>query len=669
MPERPHLGLADYPRLVVHGISTIFRLFSAAPNKRSNPPLVISLYSAPCERLRYRMKKPTIVVLMAVITFSVTMCAACHLKFDSFGYDDFDLAHHSQSVRNILRGSLDCSVLGIPFLGNHMVLVLFIIAPFYFLVNSPLLLIYLQTIALAIAALGIYTVGRRELSNWWAAAIAVIYLLYPPLIYLNLYEFHPVTLSIPMLIWAWYYYKQRRFLPFLLLLGLAVSCQENISLIAIAWGALAVIDRMPWKWTWLPSSLGLLYFVMIVLLIMPRINADRIQFMRIYAHLGDSFPGIIKGILMHPVRTVTSAFSPHKLAFLNALLSPTAYTSLASPLTLMPVSLVAAQRLLSQRTSEASIMYHYQAEFIPFVFLSAIYGIKRILRFEHRLARPILTVALVVLPLVAVCASGTLPTMKGILTRSSFDPMMMIEGNAMLADIPPEASVAATFDFLPKLANYRNLHSVHHVYTGHYTLSDAPYPMPHVDYLLMNTLDQLCFAPRGFYGNDNHQRLQSLLSEPGWQLQRQCEGLILFKRSSSTNSPIRLVQRVDRIPPVNMDVRQEDNHEIRLIGFNVGKQDGNLLPLTLFWERIKSGNQDYEATVSLLCGAITYSARLTPGSRIWPPQSWPTGETVSDRQTIRFDLEGADPSILQMTLRLHPIQPYTHTGDGGPPPF
>ena len=126
--------------------------------------------------------------------YVVLVGGAAALKLRYFATTDFDLAVHTQSLYNLCHGRLDCSLLGIPFLGNHMVLILFVLAPLFALFPSAMLLLNIQTLALAAGAWGVWLIARRELPATWAFILGLAYLLYPPLATMNLYEFHPVAL-------------------------------------------------------------------------------------------------------------------------------------------------------------------------------------------------------------------------------------------------------------------------------------------------------------------------------------------------------------------------------------------------------------------------------------------------------------------------------------------
>ena len=324
---------------------------------------------------------------------------------------------------------------------------------------------------------------------------------------MNLYEFHPIALATCFLLYAMYFYKAEWPALFLLLLGLAMLCQENVALIAVAFAVYGLIDRRRGRWIWAPLAMGIFYFSIVVFFVMPRLNRNTIQFYLLYAPFGSSLPEIAWNIMAHPLNTLKVIGNPAKLAFLSSLVAPLGYLSMLSPVTFVPALPVLMQRLLSTRITETRMVFHYQAEFIPFVFVSAIFGIKKVLAWRHRIARPALVVIIIIFPVLALYMTGAVSRVvrsPGLSVQRSF---VDTRKDVVLREIPRDACVMATFGFLPKLSSRSRLYSLHHVYSGYHTFSTVPYPIPgDVEYIVLDTHDALTFTKRGFYGVDNYRR-------------------------------------------------------------------------------------------------------------------------------------------------------------------
>ena len=594
-------------------------------------------------------------VLAAATLYAVIFGAVCHCLFRDYRYGDFDLAIDAQATWNVLHGSAMSSIHGIPFLGNHMRLILFIIAPVYALFPSPLTLLHLQTVALAAAAVFLYLLARRHLPCRWAAALALVYLLYPPLISMNLYEFHPVALTVLFFTCMLHAYGAGRFAWFLATYLLALSCQENIGLLGAAFGVYAIVDGRRGRWVLWPIAIGAAHFLVCVFVVMPRLNRDTIQFAQLYAHMGASLPEVFFNILRHPLKAAAHMLTPPKLGFLGALLSPVGFLSLLGPSGLIPAVPALVQRLLSARPSEASVAYHYQAEFIPFVFYSSVLGLKRLLAVRHRTARLVAATILCAAPLLSLAASGVLPRIGAALRPGPEVRAARPIKDAFVDGIRAADAVVATFDFQPRLSNRRSLFSPHHIYTGAYTLSGTPYPTPEADVVLLTTDDRLTFGPAGFYSSTGYRRLQEFLDPAQWALTDQLAGVLTFRKRDAER----------RLPPpwAYGDVPGEANRNvanlsegapIELVAFqSVPDGDEPIVTLVLYWDKPAPSKADVEATITLHGDSgPPREVHVVPGHRIWPPQSWEPGRTVVDRH--RFPQTPAFARVSRIDVRLVP---------------
>jgi uncharacterized membrane protein len=588
--------------------------------------------------MNFKKQKSSTAVLIMMALYAVFMSLVCFLKYSHFSYDDFDLAIHTQSLAAIIHGSSITSILGIPFLGNHMVLILYPIAPLYAIFHTPVLLLALQSIALAAGAWPVYRIAREKLSPPKGVAFAAIYLIYYPMLYLNLYEFHPVALASTFILYAWLFRLQNRFGAFMLFLALAMSCQENIALITTGFGVLAIFERRRWWWSLLPIATGTVYFVLVTGFIMPRLNST-VNFMALYAHLGDSMPDVIKNIIIHPLNTVRVITEPRKLSFINQLLMPLAYLPILNPLTWIPAAPVVMQRLLSNRATEFVIIFHYQAEFIPFIFISAIYATAWLGRLPQRVAGLLPLAALAVFPLLGLITSGTIPLIKhNIFLPQNLHPLISAK-HEFVNTVSPDAKIAATFDFLAPFSGHSQLHSIHHIASGHYTLSAKPYPIPRdLDIIVIDTNDRMTFSPRAFYSPQTYLRLQALLQTGKWEIATHEESLLALRRSTCNSPELPLAVEIPRIPRnASTNITQSGTANFNAIGFELAAEpDGRFSNLAIYWKTppdTPCTDADILLSISLPDTPL-YEVILSPGSRFWPPQSWPANAVMRDLQRI-----------------------------------
>ena len=128
-------------------------------------------------------------------------------------------------------------------LGSHVDPLLAVFAPLWWVWPQPELLLTVQAVAVALGALPVHWLAEKHLHSQTAAlGLALAYLLYPPIEWATLSEFHPVTLSCPLLLFAIWFLDEERLVPFAVFAVLAALGKEEIGLVVAGigiWYALA----------------------------------------------------------------------------------------------------------------------------------------------------------------------------------------------------------------------------------------------------------------------------------------------------------------------------------------------------------------------------------------------------------------------------------------------
>jgi len=556
-----------------------------------------------------------------------------YFKFISFSYFDFDLAVHAQALWNIIHGSSESSILGINFLGNHAHFISFLIAPIYFIAPHPLTLLFLQTLSLGLSAYPIYLIARKALDYRWATAIAVIYLCYPALGYVNLFEFHPTAFATLFLGFTLYYFYTKNFSKFLIFAFLSMICQENIPLAIIALGLYALFIRRTLKWVLVPIVAGTLYFLLCVKVFLPYFNSNTIQFSILYSHLGNSPQEILKTIFFDPVKMLLLIFSPEKIFYFFEVFGPLGFLPFFSPLSLLISLPFFLQHLLSQRPNEVTLYFHYMAEIIPLIFFAFILGIQKLLKrgaFQGRQKILIGSLAALILSFNIFLGPQT-QSSNGLkyLHQSTFDR----QKEQILSLIPPGASVAATFEFLPRLTSRKELYSLHHIYDAKYTLSTKPYEIPgNIQYLLLDAADQMTFS--SFYGAASYRNLQNFLQQDPWGAIEIKNTVVLWKKNAnSVYDPHSVLKTA---PGPQYPLHENIGKDLIFLGYDVNDIGGDQIYLTLYWQCINKISDDIDIIFDIVDRNGTIDQRLIhpAGYRIFPTQSWQPGQWIKEDHVL-----------------------------------
>lgn len=329
-----------------------------------------------------------LVVIMLV--YALEMSHQTLLRYDTFKAAAFDLGNMDQVLWNTIHGrpfqftNQAIDWFGPPTrLALHFEPIILPLSLLYAFGADPRILLIFQTLALVSGALPVFLLTRKYLPEWplLAGFMALAYLLTPALLGLNIFDFHPVSLATPLLLYAILALTYKRYVWFLIACILAASTKEDVPL-AIAMLGLLVLWRykLPRLGITLMSG-GLLWSFLAFFVIIPHFfpGAQHNNFWYRYESLGSTPAVAILNLLIHPWLFFTMFITFERFFYLAGLLRSTGFLSLLAPEWLLPALPSLAVNLLSTDPFLYSGVFHYNAVIIPFILLSAIHGTRRLI--------------------------------------------------------------------------------------------------------------------------------------------------------------------------------------------------------------------------------------------------------------------------------------------------
>ncbi len=586
-----------------------------------------------------KKKKYTYYVWGLISLFILILSNICLRRYYCFDYIDMDLAAYNQIIWNIVHGSCYSSMLGVNFLGHHAHFILFLFAPFYFIFQTPLCLLFLQIVSLGICAYPIFMIASKELDQGLALSLVIAYLLYPAMGYTALYEFHVPVFATAFLTFMLYYFIKRDFAFFALFMILSLLVQENIPLVIIPFGIYAFFKKRSLKWWLLPLLGGCVWFAAVVGWIMPHFNKNTVQFVTIYGHMGNSLPEIIGFIISRPLDVLKMMLSAQKLKFLFQLFAPLCFFPLLDWHILIS-GLLFVQHLLSSRSPEYMIEYHYDAEIMPFVFISAIYGIKRfmnwpIVKINFRSS----LIGALIIAISITCAVSFGPFVEIAVNKyKTTKDVWDLQKERFLEMVPDDASIVATFEFLPMLSNRKELYSFHHVVHGFYTLSRVPYRLPeNVEYALLDVNDPIgvnVFYKRG----RSEANIAAFLNSKHWGIVDILDNIVLLKNNHNSDTQFFKIMKEE--PDIRFRLNALIDNEISLLGYNIDKtlsiKGGNSVELRFFWKALKKVEKDYRMIIEIddAHGNMRYQTIRPLCYRILPSYMWAQNSIIQENYQL-----------------------------------
>ena len=411
--------------------------------------------------------EPYIVAGLALAYFVLysVLSVLRHTTYHSFGPD---LGIFDQVFWNTTQGHFFESTMSLgqaephSYFADHFSPVYLLLLPAYALLPRPETLLVIQTLFLALGVWPVYLLARLKLEPGLRRLLwALVYFLFLPVAFINLFDFHELALVVLPLGFAIYFLERGRPGLFLLSLVSTFLVKEELPLVGMGFGAYILLSKRDWK-----LGLGVLVgslavFLALIRVIIPAFGggssayfARRVAFR--YAELGTTPQEIITTAFTHPGRVANLLFQAQKLKFLVGIFGPVLGLTVISGFAAILVLPTLGILLLSNYAPQYAFTSHYSAPLIALVIGTSILGFARL---RPSFQRPVAAAVL--------ASSLTFSFLFGDLPFSRhFDPHMFesepryaaFVGN--LDRIPPDASVASENNLTPHLSHRRFIYNL-----------------------------------------------------------------------------------------------------------------------------------------------------------------------------------------------------------------
>lgn len=426
----------------------------------------------------------------AAILFSITVVIDSWFRWTTFQYRTFDLAFYVQGLWQALRGQGNVSLLDVPIMGNHAEPIAFLLLPLFWIWKHPMMLVGAQAVLLATLPFTAYRIAAAmEFSVRASVGLALSVLLAPAVGFGALHEFHPEALAAPfILLMLEARLKRQGGLHFLWFL-LAVMCKENVALM-LGWMCAVhfLIERRrgrEWQITMnvLPGILALGWVLAYALWLAPKWNGGRVDYAGLYAHLRGESGAFQAGRALSAVWTGLTSGN-----LVWGLLLPFIFLPILRPRWLIIAAPIFLQHLLSERSSEWQIYWHYGAPLVALMWFAATEAAARLFWRDSVATYMIAACVIVQLWFGPIRHIARTVTGAGSAWRSSR------VHTALVAGIPSEGRVTASLGFLSHVAKREHLQSLQLVSMGLKTLGGSRYIPKPTDHVLVDFADESTFS-------------------------------------------------------------------------------------------------------------------------------------------------------------------------------
>ena len=555
-----------------------------------------------------RKNLPTFALFLLISLYLLTIGGFSLARHWSFQTAMFDLGVNHQAVWSTLHGQ-PFRQTGGSSLAYHFEPIILLLAPFLLVWDKAETLLVLQTFLLASGAIPLFLIAKERLqSDVLALTFSLVYLLSPALQAANLADFHTAPLAVPLFLFACYFALRRQTIPFLIFTVLAMMAREDMFYLAFLLGVYSTF-RLSRRVGIFLLVLSLLYVACAFTLIIP--HHARQTF-------GENYLYIARYRDLQGLKEVAGLIFRRGPGYGAFLLAHTGFLSLLAPEIMILATPFFILNVLSNYPPTYTGEQHYSAVFLPFLTLSAIFGMARL----RRKAWPALSAWMVV-------AAFGLHFLRGFTPLAWNVPFPKVTPHHRLlprfaSHIPPEAPLATTVGLYPHFTDRAEIH---------------PFPSTgNADFVLLDVTSTTDMHP-----NDFHRKFLELLGE-GFGIVDASDGYILLRRGEGVRDLpdefFNFARVKDHRPAYPAEVCFEGKLLFRGLDL-IRYREGKLLFVRTYWEPLAPLPDDLRVNISILDerGQPFAGTLIHPSpTLIWyPPGLWKPGETIAV-DTIPWDL-------------------------------
>src|SRR4028119_1056026 len=469
------------------------------------------------------------VFLMIVVTTIVlfTASSARHALFQS---TVFDLAIFDQAIYLISQNQTPfSSLIAINIWGDHASFIFYPLALLYKIYPDVHWLLLVQAVSLALGAWPSWSLARQAgLNNSISWAIACMYLLYPLVFNVNLFDFHPEVIALPALLAAILAARLNKTLWFCAAIVLVLSCKAVLSLTVAAMGLWLLCFDKKRNCGFIALFLGAGWFLVVTQAVIPYFNQGR-EHAAIgrYHYLGNSVLEIAINLIVKPNLVLGRLFSLETLEYLALLLLPVIWwlspRHLSSLISAVPML---AMNILSDRPAQRDLVHQYSVPILPFLLVAVISSLAASNQQKGKTIFDRLPIPNYPLPRVIVIWS-----LIAFLALAKYGYFWTIYLNGIdtlpatreaISLVETKGSVLTNFQIAPHLAHRPVVRLTH--------ANAPPANLAEFDYVLLNLRYPGWMSDREFVKN----LVIKLKNTPQFQLKYQRDDIYLFTKSHSS---------------------------------------------------------------------------------------------------------------------------------------
>jgi uncharacterized membrane protein len=257
--------------------------------------------------------------------------------------------------------------------------------PAFAIFPSPYAIPISETFFILSSLIPLWLISKKYLDDNLSRLLICSFLFYPTIFYTNLYGIAYIEICIPLFLWLFYFFEEKKNKLFILTLILCLMVREEISLVTCFFGIYMLIKKR-YSLAFFTIILSLAYFFTVLLVVMPSFrtggNHQAHIAASLYSQWGSTYSEMILSILLNPIDAFNKILIAPKIGHFVMILVPLLFIPLSSIFAFLVATPNLAMVFLSSSITHSSFILYYLSPSIPIFFYATITGISKLKNFK-----------------------------------------------------------------------------------------------------------------------------------------------------------------------------------------------------------------------------------------------------------------------------------------------
>ncbi len=332
----------------------------------------------------YIIKKKYFVLLLVIVLFLSIDCLLFWNSHFKYYLGNTDFFTEVNVLHNFVKGDIFSYT---EIFTEYVNLSFLFFVPFYFFYRSESTVFFLHAICLLIGVFPLFKIARKKLSSSFQAFLISILYLSSPIIFFLLkgVMLNRTILAIPLLLFSWYFYEEKRFKLFAISFFFLVFTKMNMFLVTIPMGLFFLVKEKKRRWGCYAIFISIMLILVYILLRVNIIPLEPVYTPQFEHAFGKGFIG--EKFYLSPPYVIRRIVSKDRASNIVKFFGSLGFL----PLFGYEILILALPKLLELvlRTRPNSFIYSKGiSALIALCFISSVYGIKRINGIITKIAKP-----------------------------------------------------------------------------------------------------------------------------------------------------------------------------------------------------------------------------------------------------------------------------------------